>query len=100
MPDTSPHISAHDWFRPKLIALLAESAQAGYPRDVAEAVITDLINGPLSANEPPPEDSWAQDPGEPPAAASEMPLHTGGDTDGSDAGKLLQQTKISFRNMH
>lgn len=95
-----PDITAHDWFRPKLVALLAEAAQAGYQRDVAEAVITDLINGALAASAPPPEDSWAQDPGEPPAAASEMPLHPGADTDSFDAGKLLQQPKISFRNIY
>jgi hypothetical protein len=100
MPDISAPISAHDWFRPKLIALLAEAAQAGYPRDVAEAVITDLINGALAADEPPPQDSWAQDPGERPEAASEMPLHPGAETDTSDAGKSLQTTKISFRSIY
>lgn len=93
-----PDISAHEWFAPKLIAVLAEAAQAGYPRDVAVAVITDLINGALSASEPPPEGSWAQDPGEPAGAASEMPLHTSVDAGNSDAGKLLQETKIHFRN--
>jgi len=95
-----PDISAHDWFAPKLTALLADAAQAGYPRDVAVAVITDLINGPLSAAEPPPQGSWAQDPGEPPQAASEMPLHQGADADTSDAGKILQTTKIAFRNIY
>jgi hypothetical protein len=95
-----PDISAHDWFRPKLIALLAEAAESGYPRDVAEAVITDLINGVLAADEPAPEGSWAQDPGEPPEAASEMPPHQSAGTDSFDAGKLLQTTKISFRNIY
>jgi len=100
MPDISAPISAHDWFAPKLIALLAEAEQAGYPRDVAEAVITDLINGALAADEPPPQGDWAQDPGEPPEAASEMPLHPGTETDTSDAGKILQTTKISFRSLY
>jgi hypothetical protein len=93
-----PDITAHDWFRPRLAALFADAVQAGYPRDVAEAVITDLVNGTLAASEPPPEDSWAQDPGEPPAAASEMPLHTPADTDSFDASELLGQTKIRLRS--
>ncbi len=95
-----PDIPAHDWFRPKLIALFAEAAQAGYPRDVAEAVITDLVNGTLAACATPPQGSWAQDPGEPPGAASEMPAHSAVDTDSFDAGTLLEQTKIPIRNIY
>jgi hypothetical protein len=58
--------TAHDWYRPKLEALVAEAASAGIARDVSVAVITDLINGPefgapvLETNE-----SWNQDIGEP-----------------------------------
>ncbi len=37
---------AHDWMHPRLIQLLAEAEQAGLSRDVAVAVLTDLIEGP------------------------------------------------------
>ena len=39
-------IAPHDWFRPRLSALVADAAKAGFATDVAVAVITDLINGP------------------------------------------------------
>jgi hypothetical protein len=62
MPDATPH----DWFRARLITLLAEADAAGFARDVAVAVITDLINGQLSAAvAPPSEDNPNQDIGEP-----------------------------------
>jgi len=32
---------AHDWMRPRLIALLAQAERAGMPRDVAVAVLMD-----------------------------------------------------------
>ena len=34
---------AHDWLRPRLEALVAEAATAGIERDIAVAVLTDLI---------------------------------------------------------
>jgi hypothetical protein len=62
MPTPIPH----DWFRPKLAALVAEAASAGIARDVSVAVITDLINGPLfSAGEVETNEGWNQDIGEP-----------------------------------
>ncbi len=70
-----PEISAHAWFGEKLAALLAEGERAGYARDVAEAVITDLMNGEFAAPVPPPDENWSRDPGENEGAASEMPLH-------------------------
>ena len=36
---------AHAWLRPKVIALLVEAESAGIPRDVAVAVLIDLIGG-------------------------------------------------------
>jgi hypothetical protein len=98
MPDISaPSIPAHDWFRPKLVALLAEAEEAGYARDVAEAVITDLMNGALAAALPPPEEGWARDPGEPAGAASEMPQPISVEGDLADTGELLGQNKIPLR---
>jgi hypothetical protein len=95
MPEiSSPGIPAHDWFRPKLVTLLAEAEQAGYARDVAEAVITDLMNGPLAADVPPPEEAWAHDPGEPAGATGEMPQHVSVEGDLADTGELLAQNKI------
>ena len=68
MADASPH----EWLRPRLSALVADAAKAGIAHDVCVAVITDLINGPLSAPEPPPtEDNPNQDIGEPEAMANE-----------------------------
>ena len=62
-------MSAHDWFRPRLQALLGEAEQAGYARDVAEAVITDLMNGALADAIPVREDAdWNRDIGEPDGA--------------------------------
>jgi hypothetical protein len=37
---------AHDWMRPRLIALLADAERAGVPRDVGVAVLTDLLESP------------------------------------------------------
>ncbi len=37
---------AHEWMLPKLIELLAEAENAGIARDVAVAVLTDLITDP------------------------------------------------------
>jgi hypothetical protein len=87
MPDIPPHA----WFREKLQALLAEAETAGYTRDVAEAVITDLMNGALAAPAPPPDENWARDQGEPTGAASEMPAHRSVTDEG-----LLQETQIDY----
>jgi hypothetical protein len=37
---------AHKWLYPKLTALIAEAERTGIARDVAVAVLTDLITGP------------------------------------------------------
>ena len=37
---------AHEWLLPKLLALIAEAEQTGIARQVAVAVIADLIDGP------------------------------------------------------
>jgi hypothetical protein len=66
--------SAHDWFRPRLQALVAEGQQAGFARDVAVAVITDLMNGALSAPVPAGgDDDWNRDIGEPDSAVNGAP---------------------------
>ena len=58
--------SPHDWFEPRLSALLAEAETAGIARDVSVAVITDLVNGALSADVPAPTgENPNQDIGEP-----------------------------------
>ena len=79
MPQISAPLSAHDWFHPRLAALLAQADKAGFPRDVAQAVITDLVNGVFAAGNAIPrgEENWARDIGEPPEAAHEMPQKTG-----------------------
>jgi hypothetical protein len=71
-----PQTAAHAWFAPKLKALLLEADQAGYPRDLAVAVITDLVNGALGvdAKLDPAEEDWARDIGEPPGQEREMPV--------------------------
>jgi hypothetical protein len=95
MPEISaPDMPAHDWFRAKLVTLLAEAERAGYARDVAEAVITDLMNGALAAAVPPPEGAWARDPGEPAGATGEMPQRVSVQGDLADTGELLGQNKI------
>lgn len=67
MTDASPHA----WLRPKLAALVAEAEAAGIARDVSVAVITDLINGLLSADTPQPSAADPnQDIGEPNSAAN------------------------------
>jgi hypothetical protein len=38
--------SAHDWFHPRLIALLEDAHRAGFAQDVSIAVVSDLLNGP------------------------------------------------------
>ena len=68
MSDVSPH----EWLRPRLSVLVAEAAKAGIAHDVSVAVITDLINGPLSAPEPAPTgENPNQDLGEPDTMANE-----------------------------
>jgi hypothetical protein len=62
MPQTTPH----EWFKPKLTALIAEAEAAGITRDVSVGVITDLVNGPLFSTAPlQNEENWNQDIGEP-----------------------------------
>jgi hypothetical protein len=62
MPDIAPH----DWFRPRLSALVAEAEADGIARDVAIAVITDIVNSaPLSVGPTESDDDWNKDIGEP-----------------------------------
>ena len=74
-----PSTPAHEWFKPRLEALLAQAAEAGYAPDLSQAVITDLVNGALAAPMAPlpSEDNWAQDIGEPAELAHEMPTTPG-----------------------
>jgi hypothetical protein len=69
-----PQSEAHAWFAPKLRALLSEARQAGYQRDLAVAVITDLVNGALGVDAAvdPADENWARDIGEPAGQAQEM----------------------------
>lgn len=65
---------AHDWFRPKLVSLMAQAEQAGFGRDVAVAVITDLVNGALETIPPAaPDENWNRDIGEPDSAVNGAP---------------------------
>ncbi len=76
MPHTDAPIAPHDWFRPRLEALLAEARHQGYALDLSQAVITDLVNGELAADTPiaPSGENWARDIGEPAESAQEMKL--------------------------
>jgi len=67
MPDVAPpDVSPHDWFRPRLAALMAKAAEAGIARDVSIAVITDLVNSaPVSVGPTEGDDDWNKDIGEP-----------------------------------
>ncbi len=78
-----PDILAHDWFRPKLTALLAEADAAGYARDVSQAAITDLVNGALASAAPAKADeAWAQDIDEPDYMVNEPGVDVQGDLGG------------------
>ena len=80
MPTPSPH----DWFRPKLAALVAEAEQAGIARDVSVAVINDLINAPPFNTAPPETDEdWNRDAGEPDYMVNQ---NQGGDATASGDG--------------
>jgi hypothetical protein len=58
--------TSHEWFQPKITALIAEAEAAGIAPDVSIAVITDLVNGPLFTSAPlQTEEKWNQDIGEP-----------------------------------
>ena len=46
---------AHEWMLPRLAALLAEAEQAGMAREVAVAVLTDLIDDPEITRTPAPD---------------------------------------------
>ena len=77
--------------------MLAEANAAGIARDVSVAVITDLVNGKLSADEPPPTgENPDQDIGEPDAMANKGP-HVGQDVPiiGDPVGNPLDQ--IGYR---
>jgi hypothetical protein len=89
-----PDIGAHDWFRPRLAALLAEADSAGYGRDVAVAVVTDLVNGAEfnTAPLPNPDEKWAQDIGEPEGQASEMPQGVTLPDEPGDTGRVFGTT--------
>ncbi len=70
MTDSPPH----DWFRPRLAALVAAAESAGFARDVSVAVITDLINGPAFSTAPEVVDeNWNQDEGEPAFMVNALP---------------------------
>ncbi|HTZ70233.1 MAG TPA: hypothetical protein VMB71_06235 [Acetobacteraceae bacterium] len=59
--------SPHDWFLPRLRALVEQAAQAGIAPDVSVAVITNLINGPAFDAAPlETDENWNRDLGEPP----------------------------------
>lgn len=66
MSESAPPPAPHDWFRPRLAALVASASRAGFALDVSVAVITDIINGP-SFNLTPldTDEAWNQDIGEP-----------------------------------
>jgi hypothetical protein len=50
--------TAHAWLRPKLAALVAEAENAGFAREVAVAVLIDIVTGTefnLSVTNPEPQ---------------------------------------------
>ncbi len=84
--------SPHQWFRTRLVALMAEAQAAGMAHDVSVAVITDLVNGPLSADAPLPTGENAnQDIGEPDYMANQdSGVHPSLPDEPGDAGSLGQ----------
>ena len=63
MSESTPH----DWYLPRLQALVAEAEKAGFAPDVSVAVITDLMNRPIfNAGEADTlDEDWGRDIGEP-----------------------------------
>ncbi len=60
---------AHAWLQPRLTALLAEAEKAGIARDVAVAVLMDLLSAPpFDTAAPSPVPYTDLDPGQPPPA--------------------------------
>ncbi|MGH7210591.1 MAG: hypothetical protein ACREF1_03915 [Acetobacteraceae bacterium] len=57
----------HDWLRPRLLALLADSEKAGLPRETVVAVIIDIVGAPpfdaSDAQSSPPAEPVAADAG-------------------------------------
>ena len=84
--------SPRDWFSPRLTALMAEAEAAGIARDVSVAVITDLVNGALSADVPEPTgENPNQDIGEPDYMASQVSgAHPSLPDEPGDAGGIGQ----------
>jgi len=83
--------TAHDWFKPRLAALVAEAEAAGYARDISVAVITDLVNGTLSPLAPiATDETWDHDIGEPDSAVHGAPSpEAGGPSYGGDIANPL-----------
>jgi hypothetical protein len=95
--------SAHDWFHPRLIALLEDAHRAGFAQDVSIAVVSDLLNGPdFSPAEPGEIDErWAKDIGAPDYAAGEMAPPDSSDTGvvpGERIGGSMPGRSATFRN--
>ena len=82
--------SPHQWFRPRLTALMAEAEAAGIARDVSVAVITDLVNGAFSSDVPAPTgENPNQDIGEPSTAANQASgAHPSRPDEPGDAGGI------------
>ena len=74
MAETEPR----DWLYPRLAALVADAEQAGIARDMAVALVTDIINGPPFnvGPEPTADEDWNKDVGEPDYMVNEE--HGGG----------------------
>jgi hypothetical protein len=81
--------TAHEWYLPRLTALVEEAAAAGFARDVSVAVVTDLINSPPFNDAPVADDeNWNQDIGQPVYEDNpDTTISTGGE-DGVDAPHL------------
>jgi hypothetical protein len=83
----------HDWFRPRLVALVAEARQAGFAQDVSVAVITDLMNGDLfTVAAPAPDEDWNRDIGEPDGAVNQT---IGNTLPTADDGSMMQMPDMT-----
>ncbi len=60
-------IEPRNWLFPRLETLVADAEQAGITRDMAVALVSDIINGPPFNVGPAPtaDDNWNKDVGEP-----------------------------------
>jgi hypothetical protein len=82
---------AHDWFLPKLTALIAAAEAAGIARDVAVAVMSDIIDSPDFNTALP------QEPDEPRASGDTLPPDLDANPSPGEQRRLFPSAKAGRR---